>query len=347
MGNDFEKYDALKMDRLQSLRDQSWPEDTQPLISISCTVFNQIDYIENCIESFLNQKTSFPVEILIHDDFSTDGTAELVKKYESEYPALIRPIFQKENQFSKGKLVNEFNFKRAKGDYVALCHGDDFWIDHYKLEKQVSVMKKFGVGMCGHPATEVDTKGDDLKKLTGYQVENITAFDAKELIKNNGNMLPFGSIMITREVVNDMLEHMPPVRFHTGIQMLGAWRRGLVVMPDVMMAYRVEVPGSTTEIMLGDIDKRFKTTLLRVESIKYLKAMYGESHFFCFDLLLAKQVTFFVRRRFFGYGWAVFGFATKGARLSSIIAIASFSLLLSVKAVLSPIYKVATYKVGK
>ena len=339
--------EAVMQGPRQCLRSQHWPEGSQPLISISCTVFNQVNYIERCIEGFLDQKTSFPVEILIHDDSSTDGTVEILKKYESEYPGLICPFFQKENQFSKGKQVNEFNFKRVKGDYVALCHGDDFWVDPYKLEKQLSVMKKFKVGLSGHPAKEVDVKGDDLKTLTGYQVKRTVKLDAKELIKRNGNMLPFGSIMITKEVVADILEYMPPVRFHTGIQMLAAWRRDLVVMPDVMMAYRVKVPGSTTEIMLGDIDKRFKTSLLRVASIKYLKKIYGEEYRFVFDLLLAKQPPFFFGRRFFGYAWSVFGSSMSGENLYSKTAIAFFSLLLSAKAVLSTIYNAAKYKVGK
>lgn len=339
--------EAVMQGRRQRLRSQHWPEGSRPLISISCTVFNQVDYIERCIEGFLDQKTSFPVEILIHDDFSTDGTVEILKKYESEYPGLIYPFFQKENQFSKGKQVNEFNFKRVKGGYVALCHGDDFWIDPYKLEKQLSVMKKFKVGLCGHPAKEVDVKGDYLKKVTGYQVKKTVKIDAKELIKRNGNMLPFGSIMITKDVVADMLEYMPPVRFHTGIQMLAAWRRDLAVMPDVMMAYRVKVPGSTTEIMLGDIDKRFKTTLLRVGSIKCLKKIYGEEYRFVFDFLLAKQTSFFFRRRVFGYAWSVFAFSISREKFSSKITIAFFSLLLSAKALLSTVYNAAKCRVGK
>jgi glycosyltransferase involved in cell wall biosynthesis len=331
----------------QCLRYQHWPAGTKPLISISCIVFNQIDYIERCIKGFLDQKTSFPVEILIHDDCSTDGTAELVKRYESQYPELIQAILQEKNQFSMGKQVNEFNLKRANGDYIALCHGDDFWIDPYKLEKQLLVIKNLGVGLCGHPAKEVDVHGEDLKKLTGYQVDHTTKFDAKALIKNNGNMLPFGSIMITKEVVNDILEHMPPVRFHTGIQMLGAWRRGLAIMPDVMMAYRVEVPGSTTEIMLGNVDKRFRTALLRVISIKYLKEMYGSDYRRPFDLLLAKQVSFFAARRFYRYAWSVLGSSIKGEGASSKITITSFSFLLTAKALFARIYKTVKLKAWK
>lgn len=334
---------AIEADH-QCLRYQRWPAGTKPLISISCTVFNQVDFIERCLKGFLDQKTSFPVEILIHDDCSTDGTAEIVKKYESQYPELIQAILQEKNQFSIGKQINEPNLKRANGNYIALCHGDDFWIDPYKLEKQLLVIKNLKVGLCGHPAKEVDIYGEDLKKLTGYQVDHITKFDAKTLIKNNGNMLPYGSIMITKGAVSDILEHMPPVRFHTGIQMLAARRQGLAVMPDVMMAYRVGVPGSTTEIMLGNVNNRFKTALLRVASIKYLKEMYGSDYRELFDLLIAKQVSVFSAKRLDLYAWSVFASSIKGEKVRSKMAITFFSIFLTVKTLFLKLCKIVKPK---
>lgn len=333
--NNCEKSEMELTECWQPLREQQWPEGTQPIISISCTVFNQIEFVEKCIEAFLNQRTPFPVEILIHDDASTDGTEELIKSYQSRYPELIRCHFQKENQFSKGRQVNAFNFNRVKGDYIALCHGDDYWTDPYKLAKQLSVMKQLKVGLCGHPAAVVDTYGADKKRLTGFKVDKTKKIDARDLIRNNGNMLPFGSIMLTKEAVNDMLDYMPPVRFHTGIQMLGAWRRGLAIMPDVMMAYRTQVPGSTTEIMLGDTDKRFKTTLLRVESIRYLKKIYDNKYGIDFCHLLANQVSYFVGKRHAAYAWAVFGCAIRDQGLFSKVMIAILSIIVSMKAVLS------------
>lgn len=275
---------------MQNIKDQIWPSNSTPLVTISCTTYNQEDYIEKCIEGFLMQETDFPVEILIHDDASTDSTSEIVKKYQSHYPHLISVTVQEENQFSKGAMVNAFNFKKAKGKYLALCHGDDYWIDREKLQKQVAVMEQYDVDISGHPAKEVDVEGNDLDKLTGFKVEEVNHVDAKDLIKRNGNMLPFGSIMITVEAKDMMLKYMPPVMFHTGIQLLGALRNGLVVLPNEMMAYRIAVPGSTTEIMLGDHDRNLKTTINRIKSIKELRRLYAKDKQFELNKLLCKQI---------------------------------------------------------
>ena len=88
------------------------------------------------------QEATFPVEVLINDDASTDGTAEIVREYENRYPGLIRSIYQTENQYSKGIKPNvTFNLPRARGKYIALCEGDDFWTAAHKLQVQVDFLQ--------------------------------------------------------------------------------------------------------------------------------------------------------------------------------------------------------------
>ena len=205
--------DMRMLKQTTPLKDQKWPLNTKPLVSISCIVYNQKPYIEQCLRGFLNQETTFPVEILIHDDASTDGTVDVLKKWEKEYPFLIHLTCQNVNQFSQGKLVNKVNWQKARGEYIAICHGDDYWIDSCKLEKQVAVMRSTGVSICGHPAKEIDVEGRDLGCLTGLQVNAVSKIDSRYLIRTGGNMVPFGSIMFTRLAKDDMLAHMPPVMF--------------------------------------------------------------------------------------------------------------------------------------
>lgn len=122
--------------------DQKWPEDVQPLVSVRCTSYQHVNYIRQTIEGFLMQETTFPIEILIHDDASTDGTAEIVEEYAKRYPHLIRPILQKENQYSKGIKIGNIMIKMCRGDYLAICEGDDFWICSSKLQKQVQILQE-------------------------------------------------------------------------------------------------------------------------------------------------------------------------------------------------------------
>ena len=124
----------------------------KPLVSISCKTYNHASYIRKCLDGFVIQKTTFPVEILIHDDASTDGTQDIIREYEIKYPEIIKPIYQKENQYSKGIPIGiTFNIPRAKGKYIALCEGDDYWTDPYKLQKQVDFLESHpDFVMCSH-----------------------------------------------------------------------------------------------------------------------------------------------------------------------------------------------------
>jgi len=115
----------------------------QPLVSICCLTYNHAPFIRKCLEGFLMQETSFPVEILIHDDASTDGTDNIIKEYTEKYPDRIFPLFEEENQYSKPhhKHLDLYNYERARGKYIAYCEGDDYWTDPLKLQKQVDFME--------------------------------------------------------------------------------------------------------------------------------------------------------------------------------------------------------------
>ena len=264
-------------------------DNTVPFISISCITYNHENFIRKAIEGFLAQKTRFPVEILIHDDESTDSTRSIIKEYANSYPYLIKTIFQNENQYSKGKQVHKFNLTKARGSFIALCHGDDYWLDEYKLEKQVEAMVAYDVGISGHSSIVVDNDGMKLDRISGTKVDRITWFSAYSLLRKQGNMLPYSSIMIDWNARNEILKNMPPVKFHTGIQILASKRNGLVILPGSKSVYRSGVVGSTTEILLSNSDKRYITTIERIDSIKFLKDMYPLRYNTAFNKYLAIQ----------------------------------------------------------
>lgn len=111
------------------------------LVSIVCNTYNHEKFIADALEGFIKQKTNFMFEILVMDDASTDKTALIIMEYEKKYPQLIKAIYQTENQYSKGLRPGQQNRERAKGKYIAICEGDDYWIDDRKLQKQVDYME--------------------------------------------------------------------------------------------------------------------------------------------------------------------------------------------------------------
>lgn len=113
-----------------------------PMVSIRCITFNHVKYISKAFDSFLSQKTTFPFEIVVHDDCSTDGTTEIIKEYEKKFPHIFVCIYETENQWSKKMRFTKKVDNACHGKYIALCEGDDYWIDDDKIQKQFDFMEK-------------------------------------------------------------------------------------------------------------------------------------------------------------------------------------------------------------
>ena len=110
-------------------------------VTVRCITYNQKDYIRQCLDGFVMQRTNFRFEAIVHDDASTDGTDEIVREYAEKYPDIIKPILETENQYSKhdgslGRIMNA----NTRGKYVAICEGDDYWTDPLKLQKQADFL---------------------------------------------------------------------------------------------------------------------------------------------------------------------------------------------------------------
>ena len=154
--------------------------DNNPIVvSISCITYNHAPFIRQCLDGFMMQKTDFAFEVLIHDDASTDGTTEIIKEYEARYPDVIKPIYEEENQWVKGRRGSAvFNFPRARGKYIALCEGDDYWTDPLKLQKQVDFLdanEEYGLSF-----TRVSFWQDGVLKQA-KNVEEVVAKHANDL----------------------------------------------------------------------------------------------------------------------------------------------------------------------
>ena len=115
------------------------------LVAIHCLVYNHEPYLRDCLEGFVMQQTNFSFVAIVHDDASTDGSATIIREYETKYPHIIKPIYEIENQWRKpdgslGRIMNQA-IDATGAKYVAMCEGDDYWTDPLKLQKQVDFME--------------------------------------------------------------------------------------------------------------------------------------------------------------------------------------------------------------
>ena len=152
------------------------------LVSVLCITYNHEHYIRETLEGFLMQKTDFGFEVLIHEDASTDKTAEIVREYETKYPHIFKVIYEAENQYNKGiEYCHDLLAPMARGKYIALCEGDDAWIDDKKLQMQVDYMEAHPeCSLTVHKAflqypSDWSVKRD--ARAMGYEREGIIEFD--------------------------------------------------------------------------------------------------------------------------------------------------------------------------
>lgn len=161
---------------------KNYKSNDMPMVTISCATYNHVKYISKTIECFLNQVTTFPIEIIIHDDCSTDGTADIIRKYAEAYPNIIIPLYESENQYSKhNDYVAELLRKKTRGKYTAICEGDDFWTDNNKLQKQINFLENnMEYSLCAHKALvhelykdRLDHRMPRISKDTDYSTDKI------------------------------------------------------------------------------------------------------------------------------------------------------------------------------
>ncbi len=131
-----------------------------PVVSICCLTFNHEKFIRDAIEGFLMQETTFPVEILITDDASTDDNAAIIREYEQAHPQLFKVVCNEVNQYSQGGHPGKSTRDRARGEFIAMCEGDDYWTCKDKLQKQVRILEGDpGVSLVFHDAHVMDADG--------------------------------------------------------------------------------------------------------------------------------------------------------------------------------------------
>lgn len=239
------------------------------MVSVICSTYNHEKFIARTLEGILMQKTDFPFEILVHDDASKDKTAQIIRQYEKKYPDKIKPIYQTENQYSKGIPIGKtFQFPRVKGKYIAICEGDDYWIDEYKLQKQVDALETHPeADIC---ATAAWRETADGKRTRIGPAKEDTVLSPEQVIAGGGGYVATCSLLYRASINGSMPEFRRRKSYDYTLQMHGALRGGMVFLKEEMSVYRWKTAESWTVRMNRDKDKFIRHEEEIIETLECL-----------------------------------------------------------------------------
>lgn len=229
-----------------------------PMVSICCLTYNHATFLRDALDSFLRQKTDFSYEILIHDDASTDGTQEILRSYEREYPSIVHVFYEATNQYGKGTYPGGYFHgclaAQAHGKYIALCEGDDYWCDENKLQDQVNYLERHPetVSVC-HAAKVIDGQSGESLGLMGMGDVSRVLTASEVITKWN---IPTASRVYRRSINDEYVRNWdfekPVGDFPAAVFELTKGDMYYDAKP--MSVYRYRAPGSWTSSML-DWDK--------------------------------------------------------------------------------------------
>ena len=259
------------------------------MVSVLCQTYNHEQYISECLQSIVAQKVNFRYEILVHDDASTDNTANIIRKFEREYPDLIKPIYQEVNQWSLGnKVFSGIQLPRCTGKYIAICEGDDYWTDPLKLQKQVDILEcNENIGLVYAKArVYLQSKCKYADNLFGEYRASLNEMIFK------GNAIPTLTAMFRREIA---------VAFRQEFSQIKGWKMGdyplwLYIFGKYEVAFEDEVIGVYR--MLENSASHLSSCK---RNIRFSRNYFEIAYFFADYFGLNKSVYYHIKQSYFSY----------------------------------------------
>ena len=225
-------------------------DDKRPvMVTVRCIAYNQERYIRQCLESLVTQVTDFRYVAVVHDDASTDHTADIIREYEERYPHIIKAVYERENLYQRhdGSLMRRLD-AYTQGRYVAICEGDDFWTDPLKLQKQYDYMETHPqCSLCFHAHERLLPSG---KREVQRPRRPKPVYTAEDVLLAGGRLMATDSMFYRWEHL--AREGRPDFWNHCDVgdlpSMLFAASKGtLDYIDEVMSVYRKGATGSWSE----------------------------------------------------------------------------------------------------
>ena len=272
----------------------SWADKEQIKVSVLCVAYNHEPFIEDAITGFLMQETNFAFEVIIHDDASTDSTADIIREYQARYPSIIKPIYQTENQYSKGRFKPTLYMQKVvKGKFMAICEGDDYWIAANKLQKQLDICEKDrSISFVGHSALTLSVRTSTFYSVKVWNNRNYISnlHDVLSEARAYGQFSPTASYFIKKEV----FDHLPDwfVDAPGGDEFLeyfSALQGKMVNLSDVMSVYRIENATAWNGYLDSNVDFRINFYMKRLLVLNFFKAMIGSKEKRLVDKMISEM----------------------------------------------------------
>lgn len=253
-------------------------------VSVQCITYNHEKYIRKALDGFVMQKTDFKFEVIVHDDASTDKTADIIREYAEKYD-FIKPIYQQENQYSQGiPFTIKYIYPMFKGEYIAFCEGDDYWTDSNKLQILYDYMvSNPECSMCCHAYENIEANTEKLvaevHTLTGDGEISIS----KAIKYNNPPQL--ASQMFRRDCIIDK----PTIYNGRGIGdytvlLYAATKGELHYIDRIMARHRIAADGSWTNTVYKNRELRIKHDKSMISFLKDFDSFYNQKYHEYVDL---------------------------------------------------------------
>jgi len=249
-------------------------ENETPLVSIVCDTYNHAPFVRDALDGFLMQKTSFPIEIIVHDDASTDGTADIIREYEHAHPELFRCIYREQNIYqSDPKILEHYVFPLVRGKYVAICEGDDYWTNPDKLQTQIDYMESHpDCTFCVTGAELVDPDKHNIGFVRPYETDCDIPMEA--LIRGGGGFVATASIVAPAHLAKNRAAFCDMADVDDAVLQLWFGANGKThYFADTMCAYRYNVPGSWTKTFFA---ARHEARIRHHEGLKQALLFFDE-----------------------------------------------------------------------
>lgn len=255
--------------------------NTKPLVTIRCLVYNHEPFLRDCLEGFVMQHASFPFEAVVHDDASTDNSAAIIMEYAEKYPNIIKPIIETENQHSKhDRSLRRIMNEACTGKYIAWCEGDDYWTDPYKLQRQIEYLESHPECSMSFHAVNV-VKDGAVVRILKHSIKEVD-FSTNRIISMGGSYVPSPSIVVRRNLFYEYpkFRNMADVGDYP-LQVYAAIKGAVHYFPEIMGCYRIHGGSWTASVSpeknIGHLQNRIAWLK---ELDKYTNGEYRSAVFF-------------------------------------------------------------------